>query len=266
MRYLRAVWASLAACSLILLPYLASGQQDHQPQWQGGSPPASSLQSRLPADSSQKLAPSLGQPPPVDHRQLPPVGAEQAVQQKIQPSAQPGSQNAEEPTAQKEIPTAWPPPTQPVASLAGYLGANTRNFYRERLCMHAMTIKAVEVTSVDPGSPAERAGLRTARAMTGREVVTATVAGLLVLSPAAPLAAHVLRATGGVDHGDLILAVGGKRVTTRDEFERALSGFGPQTVVYLTVRRGDTISQVPVRLEQGPTPDLSASLQQTRIQ
>jgi hypothetical protein len=266
MRYLQTVWASLAACSLILLPYLASGQQDHQPQWQGGSPPASFLQSRPPADSSQKPAPNPGQSPSVDHRQLPPAGAEQAVQQEIQPSAPPGSQDTEELTAQKEIPPTWPPTTPPTVSLAGYLGANTRDFYRERLCLHAMTIKAVEVTSVDPGSPAERAGLRAAKAMTGREVITATVAGLLVLSPAAPLAAHVLRAAGGVDHGDLILAVGGKRVTTRNEFERALSGFGPQTVVYLTVRRGDTISQVPVRLEQGPTPDLSASLQQTRLQ
>ena len=124
-----------------------------------------------------------------------------------------------------------------------------------------MTIKAVEVTSVDPGSPAERAGLRPARSLTGREVVTATVAGLLTLSHAAPLATHVLRATGGVGHGDLILAVGGKRVTTRGEFERALSGFGSQAVVYLTVRRGDTISQLPVHLEQLPTPALSASLQ-----
>jgi len=264
MRYLWTVWASFATCSLLFLPYIASGQQDHQ-QWQGSSPPASLLQSLPHTDSSQKPAPSPGQPPPADHRQVPPGGAEQAVRQKIQPPTQPGSQNTEEPTAQKEIPTAWPP-TQPAASLPGYLGANMRDFYRARLCMHAMTIKAVEVTSVDPGSPAERAGLRPARSLTGREVVTATVAGLLVLSPVAPLAAHVLRATGGVDHGDLILAVGGKRVTTRGEFERALSGFGSQAVVYLTVRRGDTISQLPVRLEQWPAPDLSASLQQTRIQ
>jgi hypothetical protein len=197
---------------------------------------------------------------------LPSAGAEQAVQQKLQPAAQPGSQDTEESTAQKEIPAAWPPTTPPTVRPTGYLGANTRNFYRERFCMHAMTIKAVEVASVAPGSPAERAGLRAARALTGREVATAAVAGLLVLSPAAPLAVHILRATGGVDHGDLILAVGGKRVATQDEFERALSVFGPQTVVYLTVRRGDTISQIPVRLEQGSTPGLSASLQQPRIQ
>jgi S1-C subfamily serine protease len=118
--------------------------------------------------------------------------------------------------------------------------------------MHAMTIQAVEVTAVAPGSPAERAGLRPARGLTRSEVAAATVAGLLVLSPAAPLAAKVLRATGGVDHGDLILAVGGKRVTTRAEFERVLAGFAPQTVVYMTVRRGDAVTQLPVRLDDRP--------------
>jgi S1-C subfamily serine protease len=128
--------------------------------------------------------------------------------------------------------------------------------------MHALTIQAVEVTAVAPDSPAERAGLRPAKALTGREVAVATVAGLLVLSPAAPLAAKVLQAAGGVDHGDLILAVSGKRVTTQAEFERALAGFGPRTVVYLTVRREDAVFQLPVRLDDWPVPSLPASPQQ----
>jgi len=69
-----------------------------------------------------------------------------------------------------------------------------------------------------------------------------------VLSPAAPLAASFLRASGGVDHGDIILAVGGKRVKTQDEFERALASFGPRSVVYLTVLREEAVLQLPVRL------------------
>jgi S1-C subfamily serine protease len=139
---------------------------------------------------------------------------------------------------------------------------NSRDFYRERFCMHALTIQAVEVAAVAPGSPAERAGLRPARALTGREVAVATVAGLLVLSPAAPWAAKVLQASGGVDHGDLILAVGGKRVTTHHEFERTLAGYGPQTVVYLTVRRGEAIFQLPVRLDDWPVSSSPPSLQE----
>ncbi len=191
-------------------------------------------------------------------------GAGQAALQNEQPSGRPGIQDTEVPTAQREIPASWPP-AQPAVSGPGYLGVNTRDFYRSRLCMHALTIKAVEVMAVSPGSPAERAGLRPARELTGREVAAATVAGLLVLSPAAPLAAQVLRATGGVDHGDLILAVGGKRVATQVEFERAVARFGPQTTVYLTVRRGDAVLQLPVRLDDWPALS-SAPLHQTSVQ
>src|SRR5215510_9322494 len=266
MKYRWTVWAPSVVCFFLLLPYLASGQQDLQLQWQGGPPPTSLLQSPGSRDSSQKPTHG-GQSSAEDHRQEPSTGAGQAAPLSNQAVAPSGLQNTEEPSAQQEIPAVWsqtqPPGSTPTpVSAPGYLGLNSRNFYRERFCMHALTIKAVEVASVAPGSPAERAGLRAARPLTGREVAAATVAGLLVLSPAAPWASKVLRAAGGVDHGDLILAVGGKRVTTRAEFEHALAGFGPQTVVYLTVRRGDAVFQMPVRLDDWPVSSLSPPLQE----
>ncbi len=262
MKHRWTVWAPSAACFLLFLPCLTSGQQDTQLHWQGGPPPPSFLQSPAPADSSQKPTASPGQPSARDRNQPPSASAVQPSLLSNQPPAQPGIQDAEEPTAQKEIPAAWPQAQSPV-STPGYLGLRGRDFYRSRMCMHALTIQAVEVTAIAPDSPAERAGLRPARALTGREVAAATVAGLLVLSPAAPWAAKVLQASGGVDHGDLILAVSGKRVTTQTEFERALAGFGPRTVVYLTVRRGDTVFQLPVSLEEWPLPSLPAPPQQT---
>jgi len=261
MKHRKTVWASFAACFILVFPCFVSGQQNTQQSWQGGPPPASLLQSPVPQDSSQKPGTSIGQPAALNPRQQPSANAEQTIPQSQQASEQPSVQDTEVPAAQRELPVAWPP-SQPAVSLPGYLGANTRDFYRARLCMHAMTIRAVEVTDVTPGSPAERAGLRPARGMTGREVATATVAGLLVLSPAAPLAAKVLRATGGVHHGDLILAVSGKRVTTRDEFERAIARFGPQSVVYLTVRRGEAVLQLPVRLDEKQNPSPTAPWQQ----
>jgi hypothetical protein len=242
------VRASSAACFLLFFPCLVSGQQETQQPWQGGPPRASLLQPQARPFSSQKPAPSPTQPSALDPDLQPSVGAAQTSPQTEQLGGPPSVQDAEAPTAQREIPVTWPP-AQSAVSVPGYLGANTRDFYRARLCMHAMTIQAVEVTAVAPGSPAERAGLRPARDLTRREVAAATVAGLFVLSPAAPLAAKVLRAAGGVDHGDLILAVSGKRVTTRAEFERALAGFAPQAVVYMTVRRGDAVMQLPVRLD-----------------
>ena len=260
MKHQQTVWASSAACFFLLLPCLASGQQDIQSHWQGGPPPPSLLQSPPRRDSSPQPTADPGQPPAAAHHQRPAADTGQAAPLHDQSATPPGGQNAEEPTAQKEIPVVWSRTPSPV-STPGYLGANGRDFYREHFCMHALTIQAVEVAIVVPGSPAERAGLRPARALTGREVAAATVAGLLVLSPAAPWAARVLQASGGVDHGDLILAVGGKRVTTHEEFERTLAGYGPHTVVYLTVRRGDAVFQLPVRLDDWPASSSPPSLQ-----
>jgi S1-C subfamily serine protease len=70
-----------------------------------------------------------------------------------------------------------------------------------------------------------------------------------------------VQAAGGVDHGDIILAVNGKRVKTQTEFQRELVPFGPQSVVYLTVRRGEAVLQIPVRMDNWPTPARVAYLQ-----
>jgi S1-C subfamily serine protease len=148
--------------------------------------------------------------------------------------------------------------------MPGYLGLSGRDFYRERFCMHALTIQGVEIVTVAPGSPAMRAGLRPAHPLSAREAVVATAAGLLTVSPAASLAPSFVRAAGGVDHGDIILAVGGKRVKTKDQFESALARFGPHTVVYLTVRRGEVIVQIPVRLAEWPDSAAVSSLQQAK--
>jgi S1-C subfamily serine protease len=132
------------------------------------------------------------------------------------------------------------------------MGIRIRDFYRERFCMHALTIQGVEVASVEPNSPAARAGLRPARGLSTREVAVATIAGLLTISPASSLAPAVTRAAGGVGHGDIILAVGGKRVKTEAQFQEELSRFGPRAVVHLTLRRGDAVVQVPVQLDDWP--------------
>jgi S1-C subfamily serine protease len=127
-----------------------------------------------------------------------------------------------------------------------------RNFYRERLCMHALTIQGVEAVAVAPDSPAARAGFRPARGLSAREVATATVAGLLTLSPASSVAPSVVRAAGGVNHGDIILAVNGKRVKIQEEFQREILRYGSQATVYFTVRRGEEVLQIPARLDDWP--------------
>jgi len=118
--------------------------------------------------------------------------------------------------------------------------------------MHALTIQGVETVAVAQDSPAARAGFRPARGLSPREVATATVAGLLTLSPASSVAPSVVRAAGGVDHGDIILAVNGKRVKIQEEFQREILQYGPHTTVYLTVRRGEGVLQIPARLDDWP--------------
>ncbi len=181
----------------------------------------------------------------------------------------PGAQGMHEPQGQREIPTAWQPeaqrvqpatPTQAAIHTPGYLGVSSRDFHRSRLCMHALSVHGVEITQIAPNSPAERAGLRPAHRLSARESVVAAVAGLMTLSPAASLAPSVVQAGGGVGHGDIILAVGGTRVKTKTAFEQQLARFGPSTIVYLTVRRGEAVVQIPVQLADQPTENRQASL------
>jgi S1-C subfamily serine protease len=136
-----------------------------------------------------------------------------------------------------------------------------RNFYRERFCMHALTIQGVEAITVAQDSPAAQAGFRPARNLSPGEVAAATVAGLLTLSPAASLAPSVVRAAGGVNHGDIILAVNGKRVKIQEDFQREMLSYPPQTTVYFTIRRGEGVLQIPARLDTWPTSTTVAGLQ-----
>jgi S1-C subfamily serine protease len=108
------------------------------------------------------------------------------------------------------------------------------------------------------GSPAERAGIRAK----GKLQWQHAVAGLLALSPAAPLAVPLIMSTAkGSGPGDIVLAVDGERVKKREEFEQIMRRFEPGDMVYLSVlRRGSTL-RVPVKLGQHPSvEDPSTSL------
>lgn len=257
------VWIFPAACYLLFLPPVANGQQTVRPHWQAeGLPPSSPFQSS-PHPTSSPQQPTHPVPQPA----LAPTQSPAADQGQPAPSArQPATAAPQEPApplVQQEIPSVWPPSPTATVSRPGYLGIRIRDFYRQRFCMHALTVQGVEVAAVEPESPAERAGLRPARGLSAREIAAATIAGLLTISPASSLAAPVLRATGGVEHGDIILALNGRRVRTQHQFQQELARFGPHTVVHLTIRRGEATMQLPVRLEEWPGAVVSAALPQT---
>jgi hypothetical protein len=259
------VWIFPAACCFLLLPYAANGQQTIRPHWQSQTPSPAYLLQSAPQHNSSPLQPAHSAPQPVLAPAQPLSAGQAQPTPFLQQPATASSQEPTPPTVQQEIPSVWPPPPAP-ARVPGYLGITIRDFYRQRFCMHALTIQGVEIASVAPDSPAARAGLRPARGLSAREIAAATVAGLLTISPASSLAAPVLRATGGVEHGDIILALNGRRVKTQNQFQEALARFGPHTVVHLTIRRGEATLQLPVHLEEWPTSGPFASLQQTSAQ
>lgn len=94
----------------------------------------------------------------------------------------------------------------------------------------------LEVVSVDPGSPAEKAGLK---GSTG-----ATAAGSVgkgaseILGPLGSLTMPLLRKTGALgEGGDVIVAVDDERVRSRDDLANRLAQLKPGDTLYLTVIR-----------------------------
>ena len=255
----------LSLVCLSFLPSLAGGQETFSPsQWQGGKQTPPALQPQEDHSAVQLPSPAKAQPLTPDKKQ--PLGslgqpADRPNTQEI-PSVWPQEQQTPPTTqaARQPEPQPLPPPPTPV-NLPGYLGLSVRNFYRERFCLHALTIQGVEAVTVAQGSPAEHAGFRPAQNLSLREVATATVAGLLTLSPAASLAPSFVQAAGGVNHGDIILAVNGKRVKTQEDFQREISSYAPHTTVYFTTRRGEEVVQIPARLDTWPATTTIAGLQ-----
>ena len=272
MMYRWTVGSLVICCSSLLFAYSANGQQPSPLSWQGERFRVPSLQSpNSDASSPQSTSGSATQIAPAENtgQQLP---------TRKQSPRKPRTRPADRPNMQ-EIPPVWPqaqpppipqpviqtpqpekndqrltPPATPaVAHVPGFLGVNTRNFYRERFCMHALTIRGVEVETVFPGSPAAQAGLRPARELTAREKAVAMTAGFLTLTPAAAAAPSLVRFGGGIPHGDIILAVNGRRVSGQEEFQNEILRVRPRATAYFTVHRGDTNIQVPVRLTESPT-------------
>jgi hypothetical protein len=96
--------------------------------------------------------------------------------------------------------------------------------------------RALEVLSVDKGSPAEMAGIKGSGAATtlGASSLTASA----MLGPAQELLAPLLKKTGQLGHqGDLIVAVDDDRVETEQDLAGELAKLKPGDTLWLTVLR-----------------------------
>ncbi|MDO8433529.1 MAG: PDZ domain-containing protein [Candidatus Binatus sp.] len=114
-----------------------------------------------------------------------------------------------------------------------YLGLSVR--YATQ-CYMGMEEHGLEVVSVDPNSPAERAGLKSATGMTAAGAA-GTTAGTM-LGPLSLLVTPLLAKGGALGQGgDLIVAVDDRRVRSQGDLDDAMARLKPGDTMYLTVIR-----------------------------
>jgi S1-C subfamily serine protease len=107
----------------------------------------------------------------------------------------------------------------------------------------------VRITRVIEGSPAQQAGLKGEGTLTWKQAM----AGILTMTPLAPLVLPFISDNEHGGSGDLILAVDGKRVHNREELEKEIAPLRPGDTVYFSILRDDRgLRQVSVRLTEYP--------------
>jgi len=232
-------WKGILVLSLfwLLLAFPVFAQQSPSPQdsnWQGPHRQQSSPPASLPQEPHSAVSqPSLPSP--------------------LQSEGAGHPQVMEMPTAQEPAvlaPQAPPSTSQPPAARA--MNVPARPAY---LGIAGQTIQAcrypagVRVTRVIEGSPAYQAGLKGEATLTWQQAMT----GVLTLTPFAPLVLPFLSESDHGGPGDLILAVDGKRIHSREELEEEMARFRPGDTIYFSVlRERNGLHQIPVRLVEYP--------------
>lgn len=101
-------------------------------------------------------------------------------------------------------------------------------------CFLGMEEHGLEVVTIDPNSPAEKAGLKP-RGNTGIAAAAATAGALL--GPLQILTNHFIEKAAEGQRGDLIVAVDDHRVRSQTDLEEELAKLHPGDTMYLTVIR-----------------------------
>ena len=241
--------ATLALLTFLLMPaFSVFAQQSPSWQdsgWQGTHP----QQPPAPAPPIQEPRPSTipqpSHPPSLqneDEGTSPSDGGMPAVQAPTPLAPQPGL-SASQPSAAPST-NATNAPAKPA-----YLGIAGQTV---QTCRYPA---GVRITRVIEGSPAQQAGLKGEGTLGWQEAM----AGVLTLTPLAPLVLPFItdREHGGT--GDLILAVDGKRVHNREELEQELKRFRPGHTIYFSVLRDQSgVHQIAVRLTEAPDTSTTA--------
>lgn len=192
--------------------------------------------------------------PPPAMQELPSTAPQSPLSPPVQNDGEAHPQVMEMPTPQPPVASpAQPAPTPPQATTAtrgtgvpakpAYLGIAGQTVQE---CRYPA---GVRITRVIEGSPAQQAGLKGEGTLTWQQAM----AGVLTMTPLAPLVLPFLSEHEHGGSGDLILAVDGKRVHNREELEKEIAPLRPGDTVYFSILRNDRgLQQVAVRLTEYP--------------
>jgi hypothetical protein len=228
MRYFAFLLAGAALGALVFaslsIAQTNSGQTAPQGQTQGpgSSPPPAISGQGSGSDSTLEIAPQPGAIPRKPNvnvvpgeRNFSPGQSTTSINPEYNPNAETGTRG------EIRRPTGKP-----------YLGITVKY---TTMCFNGKEEDGLEITKIDPNSPAAAAGLHGQSTEGGAAAALQTLGGLL--GPAQMLLMPLTKKSAMAARGDMIVAIDDHRVRTQQELEDRLAQMKPGDTTYITVLR-----------------------------
>ncbi|HVC45300.1 MAG TPA: PDZ domain-containing protein [Candidatus Binataceae bacterium] len=221
-------------------------------------PPGAADSTNDGSDQTLEIAPRIPAQPPPASASTPAVGDSGAAGDTSAPDGATGA--ADMSTA--DLNGGAPADATAAEPKRPYLGVAVQTIFSDD--QPGRVITGLEVVSVDPGSPAQHAGLLGRTQMTSVGASGATAGALI--PPLDLLMMPLLKKAGSLGKtGDLIVAVDDRRVTNDLDLQDELAALKPGDIIYLTIERAAANGtkrtlKLPVKLTDGPAATPATSL------